>query len=89
MLYVIADTAKSQAAGFNPLTHRTEGKPIVLNGYREARQWIVLNEKEVRFSAKLTGTLEERAEALGGKVYTLSEARDELTRIRIEYRKKV
>lgn len=89
MLYVIADTAKSQAAGFNPLTHRTEGKRVVLNDYSESRQWIVLNEKEVLFSAKLNGTLEERAEALGGKVYTLAEARDELTRIRIEYRKKV
>lgn len=64
MLYIIADKERASVSGFNVSLHRTSGS------------WVVLNEKEVRFSQTLTGTLEERAKELGGKVYTLAEARD-------------
>lgn len=84
MLYIIADTAKAKAAGFDPLTHRTEGKWVLLNGYLKEKQWIALNEKEAMNAQALGGTLEERAKALGGKIYTLAEAKDELTRLSIE-----
>lgn len=67
MLYVIANLKKAQAHGFMKLGHATRGEIICLN------------EKEVMNSEGLSGTLDERAKALGGAVATLGEAQLQMT----------
>jgi hypothetical protein len=60
MKYVIANQHKAFDTGFLSVGHRTDkiGKNILLN------------EKEVMNSIILSGDLDARASALGGKVYT-------------------
>lgn len=58
MNYVIADKEKAVRLGFRTLGHRVKGGSIILN------------EKEVRVSAWLSGTFAERVEQLGGEVHS-------------------
>lgn len=58
MKYIICKANKAADIGIKPLGHRL----------RQDR--ILLNEKELTTSPALTGSLEERAAALGGEVYT-------------------
>ena len=61
MKYIIADKALSSFVGFNISTHRTNNDKIILN------------EKELVNNKCLEGTLEERAKAISGTVYTHTE----------------
>lgn len=58
MRYVIANKALAVDAGFPTVGHRVQGNLILLN------------EKELMCSAALTGTIDERAAAIEGTVYT-------------------
>lgn len=58
MKYVICNKDKALAAGFHELGHKMKGTMMLLN------------EREVIISPRLSGTLEERASALGGRTYS-------------------
>lgn len=59
MKYVVSKEASKH--GFNPKLHREIGRGMILN------------ELEVMKSLSLNGTLEERANTLGGQIYTENE----------------
>lgn len=63
MNYIIADKAKAKNWGFSELGH-------IVNGSK-----ICLNEKEVINNPAMSGTIEERAEELGGCVTSATEAK--------------
>lgn len=57
MKYIIADMTRARSAGFDPLLHLAAGGRMVINA------------RELEINPRLTGTLAQRAEALGGTVY--------------------
>lgn len=63
MRYVIANIGKAKDWGFLELGHAVKGDKMCLN------------EKEVSNNIAMNGTLEERAETLGGWVATQGEAK--------------
>lgn len=63
MEYVIANLKKAKDWGFSEIGHNVKDN------------FICLNEKEVLNSEALKGDLEERAEALGGYIASVSEAK--------------
>lgn len=63
MEYIIAERDKANEWGFTELGHIVRGSLICLN------------EKEVMNNVAMSGTLEDRAEALCGYVTTASEAK--------------
>lgn len=63
MKYIVADIKKAKDWGFQELGHIVNGKSICLN------------EKEVMNNPAMQGTLEERADDLGGVVSSASEAK--------------
>lgn len=66
MRYVFCEIGKATQAGFNADVHRTKGGRILLN------------EKEVIRCANLSGTLDERASALGGQSFSDNETKVKL-----------
>lgn len=64
MNYVLADRRKALGHGFSAATHT------------EVKGMMVLTEKELRYSPKMTGTPAERLAAVGGRTVTLKEIRN-------------
>lgn len=63
MRYMVIETHKGVAWGFDPRWHRCNATVMVVSG------------KEVADSPMLEGTIEERAQMAGGRLVGLSEAR--------------
>lgn len=66
MIYIITNKSKAENYGFSSDTHIVSGNLMCLN------------EKEVMATQTLNGTLSERVKTLGGKQYTLAEARSKM-----------
>lgn len=67
MRYVAANIEKAKDRGFQEIGHAIKGNKICLN------------EKEIINNPAMSGTLEERAEILGGEVLTQTEIKQLMT----------